>query len=89
MSSTAVKQRSIPFGATGFIDPALRHRSPSGGWRISAVDYTKVHARVGATLPRAWCAIALNLKTICNAVGACELACPPLEHLPYNLRYKQ
>jgi CubicO group peptidase (beta-lactamase class C family) len=30
-----------PAGATGFIDPALRHRAPSGGWRISAVDYTK------------------------------------------------
>ncbi len=30
-----------PMGVTGFIDPALRHRAPSGGWRISAVDYTK------------------------------------------------
>ena len=30
-----------PMGAAGFIDPALRHRAPSGGWRISAVDYTK------------------------------------------------
>src|SRR5262249_1515814 len=28
-------------GASGSIDPELRHRAPNGGWRISAVDYVK------------------------------------------------
>jgi CubicO group peptidase (beta-lactamase class C family) len=30
-----------PMGASGSIDPELRHRAPNGGWRISAVDYAK------------------------------------------------
>jgi CubicO group peptidase (beta-lactamase class C family) len=30
-----------PLGATGVIDPELRHRAPNGGWRVSAVDYAK------------------------------------------------
>jgi len=30
-----------PMKAAGMIDPALRHRAPNGGWRISANDYAK------------------------------------------------
>jgi CubicO group peptidase (beta-lactamase class C family) len=30
-----------PMAAAGSIDPALRHRAPNGGWRVSAIDYAK------------------------------------------------
>jgi CubicO group peptidase (beta-lactamase class C family) len=30
-----------PMQASGAIDPLLRHRAASGGWRVSAIDYAK------------------------------------------------
>jgi len=30
-----------PMGATGSIDPVLRHRTSNGGWLVSAIDYAK------------------------------------------------
>jgi|SRR5215470_5792549 len=30
-----------PMQASGFIDPLLRHRAASGGWRVSAIDYAR------------------------------------------------
>jgi CubicO group peptidase (beta-lactamase class C family) len=49
-----------PVGAGGFIEPALRDRAPSGGWRVSAVDYAKFmqvwepHSRLLGARSRNW-----------------------------------
>jgi CubicO group peptidase (beta-lactamase class C family) len=49
-----------PLGASGSIDPELRHRMPNGGWQVSAVDYLKfmqvwgADARVLGPTSRKW-----------------------------------
>jgi len=49
-----------PMQASGFIDPLLRHKAASGGWRVSAIDYAKFvqvfdeSARVLGETSRQW-----------------------------------